>query len=234
MKKSAKQPEPTVYSGNEPMGAIAQQFSETGRVMLENAAPNPVNSEVLRRIEEIEGQAARYRAEGKSTAEIRRTLADDVADLEGAIAAGYDNAIADYSEGIAERKAVLERKRDARPEAELLRLRRAENRIAGMSETELLDLSKAYQNDAAELDYETLNEVARRLPTGEREALRETMRQKRSQDRWWLTDERAAAMDAQLNLMRDAKPGKVRYEFDGNVFDAPVSMLIDWEGTLSE
>jgi len=234
-KRKTDKPAPLVYTGNESMGKVAHSFNETARVMFENAdRSNPVNQQVINRLNAIDATARSLRKDGRSPDEIKRQLADQVAELEGAVSLGYQKVVADYQEQLGQRLARMAAQRDRKAEAELLRLRRAENMVAGMSEQELAELAAAYVNDEADLDYETLNEMSRRMDTENRMELRAAMKEKRASDRWWLDDPEAAELDTTIRDMQAAGPGKVHFEFDGAPFDAHITQLVDWEGSLDE
>lgn len=163
--------------------------SEAFRILLENQ-PDTLNKAVVSALQKIEGAAAAIRTEDEKNGR-KRIVADELKPMSEklpyAISEARRQTIAAIDSRLAAARDTWQRRRDRRPDADLLNLRRAENQVNGMSDAQIKDLVMTYSDGELVLDTYEINAVRARLRSIDADQLdlfNELVKQRRGDAPW--------------------------------------------------
>ena len=196
---------------------------------------DPMNTLVRAEIGKLEAEARELKAQGKAPA---LELAEQVNDLRERIAKTRAQAIAMLQESQVETRKEWEKQRDKRPDLDLAQMRRAENRIKGITDQQALEMAIDYEN-GADLDLATVNELRARLrQSGEEsaavhlETLNDVAIQRRA-DMPWLEDPEASAMADYAGALGQLQGGQIYYSGSEGQAVFEIADLIDFDDEMN-
>ena len=208
-------------------------FDAVTRLLIENDDKH-LNKIIIEQVRKLDTQSKALRRQEKSPV---HELQGEVEKLKSATAQATFDTIAAADKKLASVREQWEAKRDAHPDRELASIRRAENRVNGMSDQQITDLvSLNGATELPELSLSEVNAIRARVRDNETEfeAINGIAKALRADTPWLRENAEAADLSDYRDRLSTLDGGEVLYvnEAEGVSLHVPVDTLVDYHGEL--
>ena len=198
-----------------------------------NQSDTDLNVQIQSEIGKIEAEAREIRKAGLNP---ELELRPKVEQLKAAIEVGRFQTIEQIRTIHTEARSEWEKARDKKPDAELARIRRAENRFKGMGDDDVAALAESYTGGEADLSIVELNEIRGRLRSNgaELDVLNLAVKERRGDSPWISKDEEMTKLADYGDTLSGFKSDEILVQSEEYGADRfRLDDLIDYEGELA-